>query len=877
MTTDPQAARESVREHGQRQAERTQSPLSWLEAAKRERILSWIAAEVPSGSKVEAISKLKLLDGRVRAEVPGAALALSMIEKLIARLEAEPDGRPLLLVPGDLLEATVRTWETIVAWGLPNDPRRFLARFGDAIVRLQRSDTGALGTMPLDSKRTVNLLARVARWGRIDPALLMLARMLAGKLTDAEESELIAAVATPQPPPLIVAQNLMADPEMPLPVLERVVEVPVLAPDGTVHEVPGYDPTSRCFYAPAPGLDVPPVSERPTARDLARARELILEELLCDFPFVADAERASAVAFLLEPFVRVLIEGSTPLYLFEAPTPGTGKTLLVEVLAVPTLGSGRLTLMAEARDADEWRKRLTAKLRNAPAFLVIDNLRRTLDAGALAMTLTAGVVEDRLLGVSETVTPPVRCTIAATANNPTLSDEMTRRTVRIRLDSGMERPEAREGFRHPNLLAWARENRGELIWAALTLARAWVAEGRPAGPQKPIGSFEDWTHVIGGILHVAGIKGLLENAAELRAESEDTTHADLLRAVYVTMSDGEFSSAEIVQIARPILNLGDASDEVAAQRVGTRLRDLVDRPTGGLVLRRGSNPHGSRRWRVVLAAAPPPPLTATENATPGASGGGGGSHPGPASRERSQDPECDASTNRANARRTKDVAAVMAKSRPNAGQPEIHGQMTIDECIAIAAGGESSGDPTGETGPVSLAELKGEPRLEHLRSRREQHHGELKSGTPTRAEATNEDMLEAFPGAGFERTDIDLAAEVVACALAGHESVLGCWWPPEPIRAGLERFGLNDDATIDAALELLGVEIRPHGATGVRWRLGRVPALRRPANDRTAECGCDRRPHEWRLTAGGPWTCSRCHPSADGLDVEHRITQEHEP
>jgi putative DNA primase/helicase len=201
------------------------------------------------------------------------------------------------------------------------------------------------------------------------------------------------------------------------------------------------------------------------------------------------------------------------------------------------------------------------------------------------------------------------------------SDEMTRRTVRIRLDSGMERPEQRKAFRHPNLLAWAREHRGELIWAALTLARAWVANGRPAGPEKPLGSFEQWTHVIGGILHIADIQGLLANAAELRAESQDTTHADLLQAVYAAKGDGDFSSADIMSIATPIVGLGDVSDQVAAQRLGTRLRDMVDRPISGLVLRRGANPHGSRRWRVASLAAPPPQPIPTPNAASDGSGG----------------------------------------------------------------------------------------------------------------------------------------------------------------------------------------------------------------------------------------------------------------
>jgi putative DNA primase/helicase len=51
--------------------------------------------------------------------------------------------------------------------------------------------------------------------------------------------------------------------------------------------------------------------------------------------------------------------------------------------------------------------------------------------------------------VSETVGLPVRCGWIATGNNLLLSDEMTRRTVRVHLDSGEEFPETRNGVRHP--------------------------------------------------------------------------------------------------------------------------------------------------------------------------------------------------------------------------------------------------------------------------------------------------------------------------------------------------------------------------------------------------------------------------------------------
>jgi putative DNA primase/helicase len=193
---------------------------------------------------------------------------------------------------------------------------------------------------------------------------------------------------------------------------------------------------------------------------------------------------------------------------------------------------------------------------------------------------------------------------------------MTRRSIRIRIDAEVEHPEQRHDFRHPDLLGWARANRGELVWAALTLARAWVAAGRPAGPERPLGAFESWTRVIGGILAVAGIPGLLENAAELRAASTDTTARDFIAAVHAEHGEAEFTSAAVVNLAREHLALGSVADAQAAQRVGARLREMADRPMGGLVLRRSTAPHGSRLWQVhpvrsrTTPTTPPPPRPA---------------------------------------------------------------------------------------------------------------------------------------------------------------------------------------------------------------------------------------------------------------------------
>src|SRR5207244_2518221 len=101
---------------------------------------------------------------------------------------------------------------------------------------------------------------------------------------------------------------------------------------------------------------------------------------------------------------------------------------------------------------------------------------------------------------------PNRAVWLASGNNTKLSRELIRRTLWCRLDARVDAPWERSEFRHPHLIRWAKENRGALVHAALTLCQAWVAAGRPAG-QRTLGMFEGWAEVVGGVLEVAGVPG----------------------------------------------------------------------------------------------------------------------------------------------------------------------------------------------------------------------------------------------------------------------------------------------------------------------------------------------------------------------------------
>ncbi|MEQ1920145.1 MAG: ATPase, partial [Elusimicrobiota bacterium] len=460
----------------------------------------------------------------------------------------------------NLKELTQKGWDAITGWNEP--PKIF--RYGGLPTRIERNDEDALQLQQLNNDRVRHLLARVANWGH--------------PIRDANTREVIGLASAF--PPNEVVRDILATPDKPLPLITRIVEIPIFAPDLSLQLMPGYYPRSRTFFSPPAGLVVPDVSLNPSREEIEKSKHLLVTELLGDFPFVGPSEIAHALCLLLLPFLRELIDGPTPLHDIEGPSAGTGKSLLIAVLAYPAIG-GSLSMMSEATDEDEIRKRLTSKLRRGPSFIVIDNVRRRLDSGALASALTMQMWEDRLLGSSETILLPIRTAWAVTANNPSFSNEIARRTIRIRLDSKQDRPWLRRNFRHKDLLGWAREHRGELIAAALTLVRAWIAAGQPAG-SATLGSYESWSRVFGGLFDVIGLPGFLANIEQVyeTSDAEGAAWRGFIRAWWDQFGDREVGVADLFEISlrqdEP-LDLGNGTDKAMKTRFGRLLVGARDR------------------------------------------------------------------------------------------------------------------------------------------------------------------------------------------------------------------------------------------------------------------------------------------------------------
>jgi hypothetical protein len=114
---------------------------------------------------------------------------------------------------------------------------------------------------------------------------------------------------------------------------------------------------------------------------------------------------------------------------------------------------------------------------------------------------------------------PNLCLWIGTANNPRASSEIGRRVLPVGLDSGLEHPELRTGFKHAPLRAWVQAHRGDLVWSALVLIQRWIAQGQPVGAAM-LGSFEAWAAALSGVLDGVGLPGLLVNQARFREATD---------------------------------------------------------------------------------------------------------------------------------------------------------------------------------------------------------------------------------------------------------------------------------------------------------------------------------------------------------------------
>src|SRR5262249_19630062 len=160
------------------------------------------------------------------------------LDQVRAINEALPARLPDITITGKQLRDQTRA--ALNALQRANTPPSVFVRAGE-LVRLIADETGKPVLAAFNEAALRGRLTRVANFYR---------RTQGGR--------------SPVAPPAVMVKDILELKQWDFPALSNVVEVPVLTPEGSIVDRPGYDRGSRLYYWPAETLKVPVIPAEPT-------------------------------------------------------------------------------------------------------------------------------------------------------------------------------------------------------------------------------------------------------------------------------------------------------------------------------------------------------------------------------------------------------------------------------------------------------------------------------------------------------------------------------------------------------------------------------------------------------------------------------------
>ncbi len=529
---------------------------------------------VDPDNATEIRARTLIWDACAVAEKEAEMIRASFSAEIAPRPAPPIHTKPTIKVKEILVVQEPQVWNAI---GAENRPEPKVFRFGSRSMAdlIPNGDRTRRVTRILGKNELLVLLANVVDWVNYNK--------------DGDEYD--------DNPPVKLIDYMLGLTAEQLPQLNGLVSSPYCLPDGSIVIESGYNESSG-FFMDGEITNMGKVPEHPTDTEVWDARELIIDDLFVDFPFASDADRAHAVTVALTCLARPMFEGSTPLFVFNAPSEGTGKGLLTEVIGLLVTGRTPHLTTAPMRE-EEWRKEIPALLESAVGMVLIDNVTRRVDSAALASVLTSTNPSFRVMRTTTHQTLPNRLTWTMAGNNIDFSREIARRVVFIQLDAQMEDPSSRTDFKHSNLPHWTLANRDRLLRALFVLIRNWISKGRPLS-DVVFGSYETWAHMMGGILDAADIPGFLENRAVGRSRTDDSTNewAFFVEVWWEEFRGQSVTAGKLVALASShelMMEMRSSYDSHKATTVmGKALSKMRDRIFGQFAIRKAEF-SGSRR------------------------------------------------------------------------------------------------------------------------------------------------------------------------------------------------------------------------------------------------------------------------------------------
>ena len=404
--------------------------------------------------------------------------------------------------------------------------------------------------------------------------------------------------------------------------LSGIVDLPFVTPTGRLVTREGYDPETS-YYLNMPMDWTVVVPERPSPTDIRAALKVIAEPFKA-YNFTDTNSAAGMVSAVYAAISRPVLD-LCPALLVDASVQGSGKTLAATALGAIIEGERvGVTPFSGSSTDDELRKRMVAGALSGSRFVCLDNVVGHFKSSVLAAVLTSGKLSDRILGQSRMVEARIRSLVTLTGNNASIDADLMRRTVQVRIDSGVNPTHRAFAF---NPVTVALLKRRQIAEAVCLLQRAYFVAGAPDIISGDAGGFTDWNRLCRQpVLWLAqegygdALPWSIENgdpagsmlADPSSSDPEIEATGDLLTALYALSEGNDFTSGDSLAWH----NLGRDSDsvcgelrsaitecigkaEITARGISRVLMYRRDRVVGGLkLLARGGG--RLRSWRVVL-------------------------------------------------------------------------------------------------------------------------------------------------------------------------------------------------------------------------------------------------------------------------------------
>jgi hypothetical protein len=388
--------------------------------------------------------------------------------------------------------------------------------------------------------------------------------------------------------------------------LDAIARAPFLRDNGTVCDAPGYDPVSRTLYVPS--IEFPPIPDAPTRADAAAALAR-LREPFNEFPWKEPASESAFISHILAEAARLAME-RCPMYFYDAPMAGTGKSTLQEMAARIVHGT-EPALRPWVADEDEIRKSLYACLMAGDRSIWFDNVPDGIKvrSSVLEAFLTSAVWKDRKLGESVTSAIPNKTVLVASGNNLTPVSALARRSIVVRLDANTEHLRERV-FKIVNPRRYVMEHRAQLLVDALTIIRAYLSLKGFLKMPVELPSFERWSHLSRNPLIWLGMADPV--VTQLNETDDETRNVGpIFEKLAMNFGDRTFTAGDMARIVGSLSDerseLYDALTQMGCSepnnptKVGYWLRASKDKIGSGLKLVHDGHNKFGVRWKLQRA------------------------------------------------------------------------------------------------------------------------------------------------------------------------------------------------------------------------------------------------------------------------------------